>query len=928
MVQRLLKVLSTYIGSRECCALAASCTECISDLVVLNEGAPGGAPVDIVTAVSFSMNSVMQSRDACILALVGLKGLIRSFSLVDYASVLAPLTIQSDCKSAVTAHLFTWSRKLHVEVIASAVNAGTVDMLLACITLNGGDIEIMTTAADCLSWMMVGHESTNLQEFLALNITHIVKQGISALRTCLTSANSSRCVRAWCRFFTSMLTDGGMWVPGQFKICETRANGCGAKLAMSSAATIMLEEDGVSTLQALPLRFGHDPKVLRCIIQLQSALGVVILRSQNARLYPCCNTGEVWQAMPSSRGKPSGDERMHCIDPIACEFVNFLHDKAVRAEDESAVEWAASPPNATFEFGSLNSCCDVGASMLALCASAGQFKLVSRALPLLCLWLGGVAQRCRLERVRAPLQVQVIRKLGSSIRDLCHALCSACVVGSKPSAQQPSFGHRASSLAALTCLFSASIAPENCSTADVSTNVTWQLQPDDLPEAAKLWGQLFMGEGSDEASAAAAAAACEPTEHELLFSGMCALVRQLALLGPAARLAVGVSSTVEGLCSAVCALQRSAYAIFSQSQAVRALLLPTGKQTAQVHLSMDVFLPIRGEGVCQTSLFLFLVSMLARSRNDAAVFGSALGTLAQALYSAQVMPKMFAYEVLYNLYAFSILRADPLIFQRCFVRVKMTYTSSTLVRGLQLPFGNGPSSRAFLKLSPKLPVRGGVLLSPTTAPAPDKPALAFPSKQKAVTKVESTTPAAVVPSGVTGVVALLAASRARREFERQRADEIQQQRSDGTDATKATPVSEELDREAAAAAAQEMLQQAAAAEAAAFRAAEAKKGLPQNVLKAIAVTSKILLTPTSFLGFARGGVDDCATDLLWDGLAALPWRAHLVASLARDAGESGDAVFSIGRQVAAFADGNAVFYMTMCGMHLLETQQFAFLYMT
>jgi hypothetical protein len=240
--------------------------------------------------------------------------------------------------------------------------------------------------------------------------------------------------------------------------------------------------------------------------------------------------------------------------------------------------------------------------------------------------------------LRAPLQVQVIRKLGSSIRDLCKSLCAACVLGSKPLEQQPSFGHRASSLAALTCLFSASIAPENCSTADVSTNVTWHLQPDELPEATKLWGELFMGEGSDETSAAAAAAAGEPTEHELLFSGMCALVRQLALLGPAARLAVGVSSTVECLCSAVCALQRSAYAIFSQSQAVKALLLPTGKQTAQVHLNMDVFLPIRGEGVCQTSLFLFLVSMLARSRTDAAVFGSALGALAQALYSAQVMP--------------------------------------------------------------------------------------------------------------------------------------------------------------------------------------------------------------------------------------------------------------------------------------------------
>ncbi len=145
-----------------------------------------------------------------------------------------------------------------------------------------------------------------------------------------------------------------------------------------------------------------------------------------------------------------------------------------------------------------------------------------------------------------------------------------------------------------------------------------------------------MGEGSDANSAAAADEAREPTDNELLFSGMCALVRQLALLGPAARLAVGISSTVECLCSAVCALGRSAYAIFSQSQAVRALLMPTGKQTAQIHLNMDVFLPIHGEGVCQTSLFLFLVSMVARSRCDAAVFGSALSALAQALYSAQV----------------------------------------------------------------------------------------------------------------------------------------------------------------------------------------------------------------------------------------------------------------------------------------------------
>ena len=65
--------------------------------------------------------------------------------------------------------------------------------------------------------------------------------------------------------------------------------------------------------------------------------------------------------------------------------------------------------------------------------------------------------------------------------------------------------------------------------------------------------------------------------------------------------------------------------------------MPTGKQAAQIHLNMDVFLPIHGHGVCQTTLFLFLVSMLARSRSDAAVFGSALSTLAQALYCAQVM---------------------------------------------------------------------------------------------------------------------------------------------------------------------------------------------------------------------------------------------------------------------------------------------------
>jgi len=256
--------------------------------------------------------------------------------------------------------------------------------------------------------------------------------------------------------------------------------------------------------------------------------------------------------------------------------------------------------------------------------------------------------------------------------------------------------------------------------------------------------------------------------------------------------------------------------------------------------------------------------------------------------------------------------ADECMFQRCFVRVKMNFTSSTLVRGLQLPFGNGPSSRALLKLSPKLPVRGGVLLSPTTAPACDKQTSTFPPKPKTTAKVELKTTAAL-PSGVTGVVALLAASRARRDFERKMADELQQQRSDGTDATKATIASEESDREAAAAAAQEMLQKSAAAESAAFRAAEAKKGLPQNVLRAIAASSKILLTPPSFLGFTRGGVDDCATDFVWDGLTALPWRAHLVASLARDAGESGDAVFSIGRQVAAFVGGDGVSYMSMYG---------------
>ena len=261
------------------------------------------------------------------------------------------------------------------------------------------------------------------------------------------------------------------------------------------------------------------------------------------------------------------------------------------------------------------------------------------------------------------------------------------------------------------------------------------------------------------------------------------------------------------------------------------------------------------------------------------------------------------------------MRADQLALQRCFVRVKMAYTSSTLVRGLQLPFANGPGSRALLKMSPKLPIRGGVLLLPSTAPAIDKTASAFPSKPKAVTKVELKAPAAAVPSGVTGVVALLAASRARREFERKMAYEMQQQRNDGSDANQATLASEALDDEAAAAAAQEILQKAAAAEAAAFRAEEAKKGLPQNILQAIAASSKIMLTPTSFIGFVRGGVDDCATDFVWDGLVALPWRAHLVASLARDAGESGNAVFSIGRQVAAFADGDAASYMTMCDKH-------------
>ena len=635
MVQRLLKVLSTYIGSRECAVLAARCTECLSDMVVLNEGAAGGASMDIVTAVSASMNSMMQSRDACVLALAGLKGLVRSFSLIDYAPIFASLSAQPGCKSAVTAHLFSWSRKVHVEVIASAVNAGTIDMLLGCIMLNGADLGILAAAADCLSWMMVGHESTNLQEFLTLNIVHVVTHGIAALRTCLASSTSSRCARAWCRLFTSMLTNGGAQIPGHFAIKDARANGCSAKLAASCAEAIVSAEDGLSTLQALPSRYSHDSKVLRCIIQMTSALGIELLRNKNAGLYPCCNTGEIWQDLPTSRSKPTAEERFHRIDPVTCEFVNFLHDKAVRAEDESAIEWMGLVEE-TFEFESINSCCDVSATMFAVCASAGQFTPASRALPLLCMWLGGVAQHCRLMRMRAPLQIQVIRKLGSSIRDLCNALCSANAASSNEATQRASFGQRATALAAFTSLFSASIAPEQCCTADVSTNVTWKLQDDASSEATRLWSQIFMGEGSDANSAAAADEAREPTDNELVFSGICALVRQLALLGPAARLAVGISSTVECLCSAVCALGRSAYAIFSQSQAVRALLMPTGKQTAQIHLNMDVFLPIHGEGVCQTSLFLFLVSMVARSRCDAAVFGSALSALAQALYCAQV----------------------------------------------------------------------------------------------------------------------------------------------------------------------------------------------------------------------------------------------------------------------------------------------------
>lgn len=642
MVQRLLKVLSTYIGSVECAALAARCTECLSDMVVLNEGAAGDASMDIVTAVSASMNSMMHSRDACVLALAGLKGLVRSFSLIDYACVLAPLVVQAGCKSAITAHLFGWSQKVHVEVIASAVNAGTVDMLLGCIMLNGADLGILAAAADCLSWMMVGHESTNLQEFLTMNIVHVVKHGILALRVCLGSATSSRCARAWCRFLTSILTNGGAQVPGRFTIRDAKAECCGLNLASSCAAAIAATEDGLSTLHALPLRYSHDPKVLRCIIQLHSALGIEILRSENANLYPGCNTGELWQAVPPSRGEQTFGERSHRIDPLACEFVNFLQDKAVRAEDETFIEWAASPFEENFAFGSINSCCDVSATMFAVCASSGQFKLVSRALPLLCLWLEGVAQHCRLNRMRMPLQVAVIRKLGSSIREICDAMRSVCAVGTNEAGQRPSFGHRATALGAFTSLFSASIAPVNCSTADVSTNVTWEVESDASSEATRLWGQLFMGEGSDANSASAADEAREPTDCELVFSGICALVRQLALLGPAARLAVGVSSTIESLCGVVCALQKSAYAIFSQSQAIRALLMPTGKQTAQIQLNMDVFLPIYGEGVCQTSLFLFLVSMVARSRNDAAAFGSAVSALAQVLYCAQVMTLHFS----------------------------------------------------------------------------------------------------------------------------------------------------------------------------------------------------------------------------------------------------------------------------------------------
>jgi hypothetical protein len=231
---------------------------------------------------------------------------------------------------------------------------------------------------------------------------------------------------------------------------------------------------------------------------------------------------------------------------------------------------------------------------------------------------------------------------------------------------------------------------------------------------------------------------------------------------------------------------------------------------------------------------------------------------------------------------------------------------------LPLPFGNGPSSRALLKFSTKLPVRGGVLLSPTTAPAPVKPPPALSSRAKTSTKVDFKNTVATIPSGATGVVALLTASRERREIERKMAKEMQQNRCD---AATATPESEALDQEAAAATAPAMLREAADADAAAFSAAEANKGLSQNLLQAIAASSKIMLAPASFLGFERGGVDDFATDFVWDGLAALPWRAHLVASLARDVGESGDAVFSISRQVAAFADGDVVSYMTMCVSH-------------
>jgi len=96
MVQRLLKVLSTYIGSLECFTLAARCTECISDRVVLNEGVSGGESVDIVTSVSASMNSMMQSREACILALAGLKGLVRC-TAVFLSSTTHPSLLRCPC---------------------------------------------------------------------------------------------------------------------------------------------------------------------------------------------------------------------------------------------------------------------------------------------------------------------------------------------------------------------------------------------------------------------------------------------------------------------------------------------------------------------------------------------------------------------------------------------------------------------------------------------------------------------------------------------------------------------------------------------------------------------------------------------------------------------------------------------------------------